>query len=208
VRILFLEDVTNVALAGEIKEVKSGFARNYLLPKGLATIATPDQIRRIEKIQKIAEEKRSVQTKEATSIAGKIDGAVLALSGRVGPTGQYYGSISVAAILEHLKESTGQTVERRMVELNESIKQPGSYEINIQLLQDVSASIKIMATAEGKEDLPFDEDLPSVAKIYESDNEELSLTPETNDDDVPLASSHKPAAIDEESDETKTSAGE
>ena len=117
--------------------MKSGFARNYLLPKGLATIATPDQVRRIEKIQKIAEEKRSIQTKEATSIAKKIDGTVLALSGRVGPTGQYYGSISVAAILEHLKESTGQTVERRMVELNESIKQPGSYEINIQLLQTV-----------------------------------------------------------------------
>lgn len=207
-RILFLEDVTNVALAGEIKEVKSGFARNYLLPKGLATIATPDQIRRIEKIQKIAEEKRSVQTKEATSIAGKIEGAVLSLSGRVGPTGQYYGSISVAAILEHLKESTGQTVERRMVELSESIKQPGSYEINIQLLQDVSASIKVMATAEGKEDLPFDEDLPNAAEIYESDNEEIGLTPEANDDDVPLASSDKPAAIDEESDETKTAAGE
>ena len=79
-RILFLEDVTNVALAGEIKEVKSGFARNYLLPKGLATIATPDQIRRIEKIQKIAGAKRSVETKEATSIAQKIDGATLALS--------------------------------------------------------------------------------------------------------------------------------
>ncbi len=207
-RILFLEDVTNVALAGEIKEVKSGFARNYLLPKGLATIATPDQIRRIEKIQKIAGEKRSVETKEATSIAQKIDGATLALSGRVGPTGQYYGSISIAAILEHLKESTGQTVERRMVELNESIKQPGSYEINIQLLQNVSASIKIVASAEGKDDLPFEEAVPGVAEIYESDDEEIALDAEANKDDVSLASSNKPAAIDEQSDETKIFAEE
>jgi large subunit ribosomal protein L9 len=208
VRILFLEDVTNVALAGEIKEVKSGFARNYLLPKGLATIATPDQVRRIEKIQKIADAKRSVQTKEATSIAKKIDGAILALSGRVGPTGQYYGSISVAAILEHLKESTGQTIERRMVELNESIKQPGSYDINIQLLQNVSASIKIVASGEGQEDLLLEEDVPDIAEVYESDNEETRLRPEADNDSVPLTSSNKPTAIDEQSDETEISAGE
>ena len=207
-RILFLEDVTNVAFAGEIKEVKSGFARNYLLPKGLATIATPDQVRRIEKIQKVAEEKRSIQTKEATSIAKKIDGTVLALSGRVGPTGQYYGSISVAAILEHLKESTGQTVERRMVELNESIKQPGSYEINIQLLQTVSASIKVEATAEGQEDLPLEEDVSAVAEVYESDSEAVSLSPEPGDDSITLASPDEPTNVDEQPDEMKISAEE
>lgn len=207
-RILFLEDVTNVAFAGEIKEVKSGFARNYLLPKGLATIATPDQVRRIEKIQKIAEEKRSIQTKEATSIAKKIDGTVLALSGRVGPTGQYYGSISVAAILEHLKESTGQTVERRMVELNESIKQPGSYEINIQLLQTVSASIKVEATAEGQEELPLEEDVSAVAEVYESDSEAVSLSPEPGDDSITLASPDEPTNVDEQPDEMKISAEE
>ena len=207
-RILFLEDVTNVALAGEIKEVKNGFARNYLLPKGLATIATPDQVRRIEKIQKIAEEKRLIQTKEATSVAKKIEGTVLALSGRVGPTGQYYGSISVAAILEHLKESTGQTVERRMVELNESIKKPGLYEINIQLLQTVSASIKVEATAEGQEDLPLEEDVSAVAEVYESDNEAAGLSPEPDDDNIALASSDELTTIDEQSDEIKISAEE
>ncbi len=174
----------------------------------MATIATPDQVRRIEKIQKIAEEKRSIQTKEATSIAKKIDGTVLALSGRVGPTGQYYGSISVAAILEHLKESTGQTVERRMVELNESIKQPGSYEINIQLLQTVSASIKVEATAEGQEELPLEEDVSAVAEVYESDSEAVSLSPEPGDDSITLASPDEPTNVDEQPDEMKISAEE
>ena len=150
-RVLFLQDVVNVANAGEVKEVANGYARNYLLPKQLATVATPEDAKRISKIKQVAEERRTTETAQWQTVADKVDGATLHLAGRIGPTGQYYGAISVSGIIEELASVTGQEVERRTVELNEPIKEPGNYPVTLRFHQNVSALINIVAGAEGQE---------------------------------------------------------
>ena len=157
-RVLFLEDVINVANAGEIKEVKNGFARNYLLPKNLATIATPEQMKRIAKLQRTAEERRIRETGDKQALARILEGATLEIPGKVGPTGRFYGAISVTRILEELEAATGQQVARRMVELSEPIREPGSYNINLRLHQNVSAEITVVAQGEGQEDYETDDE--------------------------------------------------
>ncbi len=152
-RVLFLEDVTNVADAGEIKEVANGFARNYLLPKNLATVATPEQMKRISKLQRVAEDRRIRETGDWKALANRLEGATLRIPGKVGPTGQFYGAISITRIIQELAAATGQTVERRTVELAEAIRRPGVYDITIRLHQTVSANITVVALAEGQEDV-------------------------------------------------------
>lgn len=150
-RVLFLEDVINVANAGEIKEVANGFARNYLLPKNLATVATPEQMKRVAKLQRVAEDRRIRETGDWQAIANKLEGTTLHIQGRVGPTGQFYGAISVTRIIQELVDVTGQNVERRTVELSDPIRQPGNYEITLRFHQNVAAQINVVAQAEGQE---------------------------------------------------------
>ena len=150
-RVLFLQDVVNVANAGEIRDVANGFARNYLLPKQLATVATPEETKRTAKLQKLADERRTTETTKWQAVANKVDGATIRLSGKVGPLGQYYGAISVTGIIQELASVTGQEVERRAVELNEPIKEPGAYQVSLRLHQNVSAVVNIVAEIEGQE---------------------------------------------------------
>ena len=149
-RVLFIADVINVADAGEVKDVADGFARNYLLPKQLATIASPEQLKRVARITRQGNEQRVKEMGDWQALADLLEGTTLEMMGKIGPTGQFYGAISVTGIIQALAESTGHTVERRMVELSEPIRQPGEYPINLRLHQNVSASITIIALGEGQ----------------------------------------------------------
>lgn len=147
-QVIFLTDVVNVATAGDVKEVSNGFARNYLIPQGLATIASSEQLKSINKIKHAANERRTRETTEWTGFANALEGTSLNLRGRVGPTGQFYGAISVTQILQELTAKTGLTVERRAIELSEPLKEPGTYEITLNLHQYVQAKIEVVAEAE------------------------------------------------------------
>ena len=147
-KVLFLEDVEGVALGGEIKEVKNGFARNYLIPKKIAVMSTPEALKRIEKIKKNASEKRKIYFAEIESVAEKINGIELHIAGRVTETGDYYGAIAIPQIIESIFNETGAKVERRYVRLDESIKPPGTYNIDLKFPSDVKATIIVIAEIE------------------------------------------------------------
>ena len=147
-KVLFLEDVEGVALGGEIKEVKNGFARNYLIPKEIAVMSTPEALKRIEKIKKNATEKRKIYFAKIESIAEKVNGIELHIAGRVTEAGDYYGAIAIPQIIESIFEQTGFKVERRYMLLDESIKTPGSYNIDIQFSSNVKATITVIAEIE------------------------------------------------------------
>lgn len=178
-RVLFLQDVVNVANAGEIKDVANGFARNYLLPKRLATIATPEETKRITRIKRQAEDHRATETAQWQSMSDKLDGTTLHLTGRVGPTGQYYGAISVTRIIQALA-ATGLEVERRTVELSEPIREPGKYQVSLRFHQNVSALINIVATAEGQaaELYAEDEALETEAPAESEEAQDTAANPE------------------------------
>src|ERR671918_2589858 len=90
--VIFLQDVPNKAHAGEVKRVADGYARNYLLPKGLAQIATPEILKRVHKIKAAGDEQRLRETEALEELAQMLDDTAIKVSARVTPNGRYYGS--------------------------------------------------------------------------------------------------------------------
>ena len=147
-RVLFLKDVQSVAQAGEIKEVAGGFARNYLIPQGMATLATQEQMKRIEKIKKGAEGLRLKELQDMEALAHQLDGVTVTLKAKVSPGGGYYGAITSGHIVEELGKMTERKLERRVIVLEQPIQEPGEYTATLNLHPDVSATINVIAEGE------------------------------------------------------------
>jgi large subunit ribosomal protein L9 len=146
--VIFLQDVPNKAHAGEIKRVADGYARNYLLPKGLAEVATPEILKRVHKIKATGDEQRLRETEALEELAQLMDGTNISVSARVTPTGRYYGAITNTHIAEELTRTLGREIDRRIVEVIEPIREPGEYEVPLRLSTDIYATIHILAEAE------------------------------------------------------------
>jgi large subunit ribosomal protein L9 len=147
-QVIFLQDVPNQAQAGEIKRVADGYARNYLLPKGLAEVATPEILKRGHKIKAAGDEQRLRNTEEMEGLAQLLDNTMINVAARVTPNGRYYGAISSGRIAQELTAATGREIDRRLVEDLEPIREPGEYEISLKLAGDIQATIHITAEAE------------------------------------------------------------
>ncbi|MEE2881130.1 MAG: 50S ribosomal protein L9 [Chloroflexota bacterium] len=147
-QVIFLQDVAEKAHAGEIKRVADGYARNYLIPKGLAQVATPDVLKRTHKIKAAGDKERIRETNEMEELAQLLDNTEITLSARVTPTGRYYGAITSVHVAEELSSTIGREIDRRIVDVVEPIREPGEYEVTLRLSTDVSAIIKIIAGAE------------------------------------------------------------
>lgn len=146
--VIFLQDVSNQARAGEVKRVADGYARNYLLPKGLAQVATPEILKRVHKIKAAGDEQRMRESEALEELAQQLDNTSISLSARVTPTGRYYGAITSAHVAEELARSTGREIDRRIVELAEPIREPGEYEVSLRLSSDIHATIQVTAGIE------------------------------------------------------------
>lgn len=141
-QVLFVEDVPGTAYAGDIKNVKNGFARNYLLPKKLAVLATPDQMNRVARLQAAASQRRDVAEKNMSAVAEKIEGAAITIEVRAGRNNRLYGSITNAMIAEELTEVAGQEIDRRLI-LTEPIRQLGSYDVPVKLGFGFEPTVKV-----------------------------------------------------------------
>jgi len=148
-KVVFLEDVAGTGDAGEVKEVKNGFARNFLLPKGLAAAATPDQLQRVRSIEKAAQEKRLKFSKEWSDVAKAMEGVVVNVEVRIGPSGRLFGSVTGRNIAEKLTEATGRDIDHRQVLLGTAIHEPGDYPVAIRLYRDVHANVTVSVVPEG-----------------------------------------------------------
>ncbi len=147
-QVIFLQDVPQQAHAGEIKRVADGYARNYLIPKGLAQVATPEILKRTHKIKAAGDEQRIRETTAMEELAQLLDNTAITLQARVTPTGRYYGAITSARVAEELSSTLGRDIERRLVDVVEPIREPGEYEVTLRLSSDITATIQITAEAE------------------------------------------------------------
>lgn len=147
--ILLLEDVPKVGNEGEIIEVANGFARNYLIPQGLARRATPGIKKQAEQIRKAAERRRNRERSSAEEFAKQIEQVTLTFETKVGETGRLYGSVTSADIADRLAAKLGEGVDRRAIELPESIRQLGTYEIPIRLMSDLVPTFRVEVVGEG-----------------------------------------------------------
>ena len=148
-KVIFLEDVAGTADAGEVKEVKNGFARNHLLPKGLAAPATPDQLQRINAIEKAAQSNRLKFSDEWGLVAEAMNDTNVIIEMRVGPSGRLFGAVTGRHIAEKLTEATGREIDHRQVLLGETLHEPGDYPVAIRLYRDVHANVTVSVIPEG-----------------------------------------------------------
>ena len=143
-KVLFAKDVKNVAKAGEIKEVADGYARNFLIPHGLAVPATEGEMKKRKEVEAAQAKKEAKAETEAKSLAQELSAITVTIKARVGEQNRLYGSITAADVAEALEKQTGHTVDRRRVELEEPIKRTGSYEVAIHLGRDLAPKIKVV----------------------------------------------------------------
>ncbi len=146
--VVFTRDVPNQAHAGEVRRVADGYARNYLIPQGLAEMATPEVLKRLHKIKAAGDESRTRETHSMQELADLLNDIQLVVAARVTPVGRYYGAIGAARIAAELSASVGREVDRSLVELGEPIREPGEYEVVLRLSSDIQATVHITAEVE------------------------------------------------------------
>ena len=146
--VVFTQDVPNKARAGEVRRVPDGYARNYLLPQGLAEIATEEVKKRIHKITAVGDEVRVRETAIMEELAKGMDDVTITLTARITPNGRYYGAITSTHIAMELAEKLGREVERRWIEIAEPIREPGEYDVTLRFSTEVSATIHVNAEIE------------------------------------------------------------
>ena len=145
---LFLHDVPDQARAGEVKRVSRGYARNYLLPKGLAEIATDETMKRLDKIKIEGDQQRARETQVVEELAEALDNLTVTIPGRVTPTGRYYGAISGIGIADAIGAMLERNIDRRITNNVEPIREPGEYEVVLNLSSEIRATINVIASVE------------------------------------------------------------
>jgi len=153
-KVVFLQDVPNVAKAGEIKEVAAGYGRNFLIPRKLAALASLQAMSQV-----VTSDKAQAGTsEESVDLARQLEGKEVSLKAHAGAKERLYGSITSADIAAELESATGLVVDKRKIELDEPIRQLGSYELTIRLGKDITP--KIMVSVIEEEAPPQKEEKP------------------------------------------------
>ena len=149
--IILLVKVDNVGGIGDRVKVKSGYARNYLIPKGKATLATPDNIAKFEARRAELEAKAAGELAAAKARAAKLEGQVVRIRVQSGAEGKLFGSVGTVDIAEAL-EKLGVEVERSEVRMHEGpLRVVGEHEVELHLHSDVNVALKVIVESEGQE---------------------------------------------------------
>jgi large subunit ribosomal protein L9 len=156
--VILLSDVDKIGLRGEVVSVARGYARNYLLPRKLAEVATPGRVAQIEKrdAQKAQHEARTFE--QGQKIAEVLGKTVLRFEVKAGPTGALFGSVTPTDIADEIWRTRKVRVDRRKIGLEEPIKRIGRFEVPIDVFTDVRVDVKTLVVPEGGE-LPPEEEL-------------------------------------------------
>jgi large subunit ribosomal protein L9 len=158
--VILLQDVEKLGLRGDVVDVARGYARNYLLPRRLAEVATPARVSELERVeaQRARHEARSAdQAQEIAEVLGK---TVLRFEVKAGPTGALFGSVTPSDVTDEIWRARKVRVDRRRVGID-PIKRIGRYSIPIELFQDVVVEVKTLVVPEGGE-LPAEEELEAL----------------------------------------------
>ena len=141
--VILKQDVKGTGKAGDVVKVSDGFARNRLIPKGLAVEATDANRKAIEREKAKAAEKLAQNKAEAEEFARRLEGNQIVVKTKVGDNGKLFGSITSMDIAEAIKEQTGEDIDRRKIVLEKPIKETGVETVEIKLFQDISARVKV-----------------------------------------------------------------
>lgn len=147
-RVVFLDDVENVARAGEIKNVADGYARNFLLPRKLAAAATTATVQQAEaRAKQIAREQEKID-EAARSLGDKLSASPVVIMARAGEGGRLFGSVTASDIADELGKRGGGNVEHRQIVLDAPIKEVGSFTVPVNLTRNVRTEVTVEVQAE------------------------------------------------------------
>ncbi len=142
VKVLLKSDVDNLGTGGEVVKVRAGFARNFLLPRGLALPATAGNLKNVEELKRQAAERAKVERDQAEELAKKVSGLTLKITRAVGDEGKMYGSVTSKDVADAVAQA-GVTLDRKRIVLPEPLKQLGSFDGAVKLHHDVTTTIKV-----------------------------------------------------------------
>jgi large subunit ribosomal protein L9 len=146
-KIILMDDVPSLGRRGDVREVATGYARNYLLPRKLALPATPANLQNLEHLKRQRARAEDKAREEAQAAARTIEGLMLTVATRASDDGRLYGSVSSQDVVEFL-EKHGVVLEKRRVALDEPIKALGEYRVPIRLHHDVTATLPVTVSRE------------------------------------------------------------
>jgi large subunit ribosomal protein L9 len=180
VEVILRQDVDKVGLRGEVVNVARGYARNFLLPRGLADEATPARVAELQKVEERRARHEAKTFEDAQAVAARLAELELRFDVKAGPTGSLFGSVTPTDIADELWSKHKVRVDRRKIG-TETIKRIGRYQIPIELFQDVTAEVRTIVVPEGGE-LPPEEELEAMeaaeqaeAQAAEAELKELDL---------------------------------
>jgi large subunit ribosomal protein L9 len=148
-QVILLTDVDKLGLRGEVVDVARGYARNFLLPRKLAETATPGALRELERRDELRARQEARTHDEASEIASRLEQTTIRFDVKAGPTGSLFGSVTATDIADRLWDDHRIRIDRRKVELGESIKRVGRHEVPVEVFTDVEATLRLEVVPEG-----------------------------------------------------------
>ncbi|PWH14369.1 MAG: 50S ribosomal protein L9 [Anaerolineae bacterium] len=150
-KVLLIKDVYKLGRAGDVKKVADGYGRNYLLPQGLAVLATPNALKQAEKIREEAVKQRAALNQEMSAIAQVLNGLALGFPAKAGETGKLYGSITAENVANAIKTRTNIEIKRQQIDM-QPIRTLGEHVVHVRLTMDLVPELKVVVFREGEAD--------------------------------------------------------
>ncbi|MFH2102533.1 MAG: 50S ribosomal protein L9 [Chloroflexota bacterium] len=192
-KVLLVKDVYKLGRAGDVKKVADGYGRNFLIPQGLAMLATPGALKQAERIGHKATEQRAILNEEMGEIAKALENLVLTFGARAGETGKLYGSITSADIVESIQKKTAISIKRQQIDM-QPLRTLGEHTIHIRLTMDLVPEITAIVHREG-EPIPAAEAVPAMKPAPEAESEP-ELEAVSTVDDPPADATDEPGEAD------------
>ena len=142
-KIILTQEVSGLGSAGDVVEVKDGYARNYLLPQGVAIRWTRGAEKEVESIRAARAKRAARDLDHAAQIKGKLEASAVSLKVRAGQDGRLFGAVTVADIASALQDTTGESIDKRTIAVGNPIKSLGSHSVAVRLHDEVTASVAL-----------------------------------------------------------------
>jgi len=157
-KVVFFEDVEGTAQVGDVKDVKNGFARNFLLPRGIAGPTTPPNLQRANSLAQKEARRQERLDSDARSVASRLEGYTVTIEARVGETGRLFGSVTNRDVASRIHDTLGIDVEPHIILLPEPIRELGARPVSVKFTRNVSVDVNVDV-------VPDEESRPAVEKL-------------------------------------------
>src|SRR5579859_4322303 len=148
-KVLFKKDVLDVARAGQVKEVADGYARNFLIPRGMAVAATPSALKQVAELQAAAARHAADEEQAARQLKARLEAQPIVVEAKAGAQGRLYGSLTTSDVVAAVQKQLGTSLDRRDLDIAEPVRQVGSYPVTARIHRAVTATITVEVRAVG-----------------------------------------------------------